>query len=224
MASHGTASQLKVDGAYVEFQLAVLRALPRDIDQDVADGWRNNGQNLAKVLREALLPPEKSTTQPQLLIPVGTAIVAATTTPFVARDRFVVNTSDNAPLKISYLGGSFNEWFLGKVEQPFWGSTLKYGKLSRRSVDGPIIEELGGEDKAETTLTELFSLMQAQKNDKSGPLLTNGYADIFYVKDAHGLLRTIYADWGVDGWGVAAYSVTNPNTWRGGDQVFSRNS
>jgi hypothetical protein len=42
----------------VEFQLAVLRALPRDINPDVADGWRNNGESLARVLKRVLVPPE----------------------------------------------------------------------------------------------------------------------------------------------------------------------
>jgi len=51
---HGTAS--RVTGSYVEFQAAVLRALPRDIDSDVALGWTQNGESLARVLREALTP------------------------------------------------------------------------------------------------------------------------------------------------------------------------
>jgi len=54
---HGTASQ--VTGGYVEFQAAVLRALPRDINPDVALGWTQNGESLARVLREALTPDGK---------------------------------------------------------------------------------------------------------------------------------------------------------------------
>ena len=57
MTNHGTASQ--VTGSYVEFQAAVLRALPRDIDSDVALGWTQNGESLARVLREALTPDNK---------------------------------------------------------------------------------------------------------------------------------------------------------------------
>lgn len=57
MANHGTASQ--VTGSYVEFQAAVLRALPRDIDSDVALGWTNNGESLACILREAFTPNGK---------------------------------------------------------------------------------------------------------------------------------------------------------------------
>lgn len=51
---HGITSQ--VTGGYVEFQAAVLRALPRDIDADVALDWAQNGEALARVLREALTP------------------------------------------------------------------------------------------------------------------------------------------------------------------------
>lgn len=53
----GTPSQ--VTGRYVEFQVAVLRALPRNIDPDVALGWTQNVESLARVLREALMPDEK---------------------------------------------------------------------------------------------------------------------------------------------------------------------
>ena len=57
MANRGTTSQ--VTGSYVEFQTAVLRALPRDIDSDVALGWTKNGESLARILREALTPNGK---------------------------------------------------------------------------------------------------------------------------------------------------------------------
>ena len=159
---------------------------------------------------------------PSLLVPVGTMTVAATTTLFVARDRFVVNTGKKAPVKISYLGDNFKDWFLEKVEQPFVGSTLKYGKLSRSSVDGPILAELGGEAEAETTLTELYSLMEVQKNGENGTLLTNGYANIFYVRDVTGTLRAVYAYWSDDGWSVDARAVARPAAWRDVRQVFSR--
>ncbi len=58
MPKHGTASQ--VTGSYVEFQAAVLRALPRDLDSEVTLGWTQNGESLARVLREALSPNGKT--------------------------------------------------------------------------------------------------------------------------------------------------------------------
>lgn len=57
ITKHGTTSQ--ITGSYVEFQAAVLRALPRDIDFDAAIEWMNNGESLARVLREALAPDGK---------------------------------------------------------------------------------------------------------------------------------------------------------------------
>ncbi len=161
-----------------------------------------------------------------LLKPIGTVAIAPTKGVFIAREKFVVNTKWNAAVKIAYIWDEFTSWFMDKTEQPFEGSTLKYGTLSRSSVDGPIIAELGGEEKAETTLAEVFALMSAQPNGEKGALLTNGYANIFYVRDAKGVLRAVGVYWAADdcGWRVRARSVTYPNTWRGGDQVFSRNS
>ena len=60
MKNHGTTPQ--ITGIYAEFQAAVIKALPRDIDQDVALGWTKNGEALARILREALTPSGKPTT------------------------------------------------------------------------------------------------------------------------------------------------------------------
>lgn len=166
--------------------------------------------------------------KPELLLdPVGTVTIAATTTKFVARDRFVVNTKQNAPVKISAVWDNFTAWFLsgkGKTEDPISEQTLRYHKLRQLSVDGPIIQELGGEEKSETTLTEMFSLMEKQKNGKDGVLLNNGYANVFYVRDKIGVVRAVGVDWDDVGWSVRADEVTYPHGWLVGRQVFSRNS
>jgi len=158
---------------------------------------------------------------------ISTVKVSATTSKFVAKDKFVVNTKRNAPVKISYLGDNFTEWFLsgsGKTEDPISEQTLCYHKLRQSSVDSPIITELGGEAKAETTLSEMFSLMEKQKNGEDGVLLNNGYANIFYTKDKNGVLRAVFVYWNDDGWGVIAYSFEYPYRWSDGRRVFSRNS
>src|SRR3989344_4684510 len=65
MKNHGTTPQ--VTGIYAEFQAAVIKALPRNVDQDVALGWTKNGKVLARVLRETLVPsstPITATTYP----------------------------------------------------------------------------------------------------------------------------------------------------------------
>lgn len=170
------------------------------------------------------VPPERT---PSILELVSTVVVSATTSKFVAKDKFVINTKRNAPVKISYLGDNFTSWFLngdGKTEDAIMEQTLRYHKLRQSSVDGPIIAELGGAGKSETTLSEMFSLMEKQGKGEDGVLLNNGYANIFYIKDDAGVLRTVFVYWVGDGWYVRADSVESPGRWSGGRQVFSRNS
>lgn len=162
-----------------------------------------------------------------LLKLVSTVVIPTTTTKFVAKDKFVINTGRNAPVKINFIGDHFTEWFLsgkGKNEEPISEHALRYAKLRKSSTDGPIIAELGGEEKSETMLSDTFSLMEKQKNGEDGALLSNGYANIFYIKDRAGVLRAVDVRWHDDGWYVYAYSVENPNRWDDGSQVFSRNS
>ena len=124
---NGTASQLTVPGAYVEFQLAVLRALPRDINPDVADGWRNNGQSLARALREALLPPDEPAAElvptpkpePQPILRfLDTITLSARTEKFVPKKSYVINTKRGSHVKIGYVDSDFTAWFGEKAEEP----------------------------------------------------------------------------------------------------------
>ncbi|MEK7857204.1 MAG: hypothetical protein AAB288_14025, partial [Acidobacteriota bacterium] len=79
---------------------------------------------------------------------------------------------------------------------------------------------------AKTTLSAVYALMERQPKGESGEFLTNGYANIFYVRDATGKLRAVCVFWdaGNGGWGVDAGSVGFPFRWHGGRRVFSRNS
>ena len=232
---NANSTALKIPGWYIEFQAALLRQAPRpeEIDQVTAEGWVNNQKSLKNNLAGCLIPsPVTVTTKsPQsnfLLEFVGTVVIPATTIKFVAKDKFVINTKRNAPVKISYVGGNFTEWFLcgdGKIEYPISKQTLRYAKLSKASVDGSIIEELGGEAKAETTLFEMFSLMEEQGCGEDGVLLNNSCVNIFYIRDYFaGVLRTVCIHWIVDGWRVYAGFFEYPHGYRAGDLVFSRNS
>ena len=158
---------------------------------------------------------------------VGRISIPATTERFLARDKFVLNYGRKAKsgVRISFLGDNFKEWFLDKIEEPVAETTLRYAKLLRSEVDGPIMYELG--DARETTLAQIYALMGRQANGEEGVLLTNGHANIFYVNDAGGILRAVHVGWdsGVGGWDVIAHSVTLPSRWDGDDlRVFSRNS
>lgn len=56
MTHHGNTLSL---GQQANFIAAVTKALPRDIDPDVARGWEQNGEALTNVLRTALCPPSQ---------------------------------------------------------------------------------------------------------------------------------------------------------------------
>lgn len=229
-----TALDTEIPGWYIEFQAALLRQAPRpgEIDQTTAERWTGNQKGLKKNLANCLLPQTSvvhvEPAKLELLLDlVGTVTTSATISKFVAKDKFVVNTKRNAPVKISAVWNNFTSWFLsgkGKTEDPISEQTLRYYKLRKSSVDGPIIIELGGEEKSETTLTEMFSLMEKQKNCEDGVLFNNGYANIFYIRDQNGVLRAVYVGWSGDGWGVDADSVGRPHWWDGRGRVFSRNS
>jgi hypothetical protein len=237
--SHGTASQLTVPGAYVEFQLAVLRALPRDIDPDIADGWRNNGQSLAKVLREALLPPDNpaietapaSKPEPQPILRfLDTIMIPARTEKFVPKKSYVVNTKRGSHVKIGYVDSDFTRWFGEKAEEPTTETTLRRYVLARPSVFAPAMKEVADNGiVTKTTPGELYSMLEKQPDGPksvAGPLLTNGYANLFEMDDVNGVARLVNARWsdGYGGWYVYAYDASLSFQWYDEHQLFSSDS
>lgn len=159
-----------------------------------------------------------------LLELVGKVAIPASLSEFIARDNFIVDTSGKAGPKIVRLGSNFEEWFLKKVEEPIDESELCYHRLLKSSRDGSIVAELGGKEKAETTLVALFALLEKQGGGEEGVLLVNEYANIFYIRDIKCVLRAVYVYWSDDGWYVNAHSVEAPFRWYAGYQVFFRNS
>ena len=155
---------------------------------------------------------------------IETTKTSATTEKFVAKEKFV---KDSKEVKFYGIWDIFTEWFLsddGKIEDPIGSQELRYGNLTKDSVDRPIIEELGGEAKAETTLSELYHLLKKQAKGEAGDLLTNGYANIFYIKNTEDVLRAVHVRWYDDGWNVLAYSVERSFGRSAGRRVFCCNS
>lgn len=157
----------------------------------------------------------------KILEPVSTIVIPATIERFVVKDNFLVNTGKKAKVKISYLSDNFKEWFLDKVEEPTGKITLCSSKLLVLSVDSPIISELGGEEKVETKLVHVFHLLSKQPNGEAGLLLTNGYVNIFYIRNKNGTLCAVFAFWDGVGWFLRAYSVVDPDRWDDGGYIFS---
>ncbi|EKE10712.1 MAG: hypothetical protein ACD_15C00208G0001 [uncultured bacterium] len=207
--------------ATLELTQKIQMHFPLDIDLDVLRAWNGcQKEFLQSCLMEVF---SKMPKMKKLLELIGTIDISATLEPFIAKEKFVVNTDSDAKVKIYSLGENFENNFLGKVENPIGKSTLYYFKLLKRLVDDSIMEELGGKDKVESSLYEMYSLMEKQGHGQAGILLTNGYANIFYIRDNVGVLWAVGCGWDVDGWRVNAYSVAGPDEWGGGSQVFSRN-
>jgi hypothetical protein len=125
-----------------------------------------------------------------------------------------------------WLGYNFKEHFLkgNKIVVPD-GSIHVY-RLNENSVDAPIINKLGGEKQVETSLFHLAELIKKQAKGQEGDLLTNGYANIFYIRGFDGELWAVYCLWdsGAGGWDVDASPVAGPYGWGAGSRVFSRGS
>ena len=224
-------SDKALNSATLELTQRIQMHFPREIDTSILRVWNGTSANVisARLLEVFGQVPEPPTPPKpdSLLAFVGATTISATTSKFVATDRFTKDTGRKAKVRISYIGDNFTEWFLegnGKTEEPIGESNLYYHKLLRGSVDAPIIAELGGEAKVETTLTEVFALMEKQSKGEAGVLLNNGWANIFYIRDMTGVLRVVPVYWRDGGWNVSAYSVEYPLRWDGGAQAFSRNS
>ncbi len=166
MENHGTA----FPSWYITFQQAAIANLPRppQIDKDTALGWANNGEELGRVLGSVLLPP-----------------VAAKQ--FIAREKFVVNTSPEAHVKISFIGANFQNWHLSAIEEAASPAELGFFTLETAMFDKDIIAKIGGVSKAIVSLADVYSKMEKQPHEPKSPagdFLTSGHANISYVPQA----------------------------------------
>ncbi len=164
--------------------------------------------------------PAKPSDPKKLLELVTTTSVAAIES-FKSADNFKVDTK-KAATRIYYLGDNFKKHFGRKEEGASEATEIKVHKLLEGSLDAPIITELA--DKCEITLGQFFSLLSKQGKGESGPLLTNGWANIAYIRDDEGNLWAVDACWyaAYGGWYVEARSVEYPRRWDDGYQVLSR--
>lgn len=128
---------------------------------------------------------------------------------FHAVGCFTKNNMDG--VKFWYFGDNFQEHFLKKVEEGVEPATIKIYRLKEDSLDLPIIAALG--DNHETKLLHLWELLKKQPKGEDGVLLTNGYANIFYIRAINGTLWAVHAYWGGGGWSVYAHSVGDPDGW-----------
>lgn len=213
--------------AVLELTHKIQLHFPSGIDPRVVQAW--NGVPVATLtaqlqaafghdpsvggpVEQVKAPPKRNATL--LLDPLG--IVSTPATPrFVVAEHFTEGKF--------WLGDRFKAEFLDKVEEVAPKRELRRHKLRKRSYDGPIIAELGGESVVETSLGEVYNLTDHQAKGEKGVLLTNGAANIFYIRNSAGVLRAVYVYWSEDRCYVFAHPLDD-SRWFDGFQVFSRNS
>jgi hypothetical protein len=155
---------------------------------------------------------------------ISMTVIPPATVKFIVRDNFVVDTRKDAKVRIFELSLKFRNEFGGKIEEAFAGSIIYGRDLGRKFIDNKIINELGGKERVETTLTEIYSMMEQHADGKVGDLLDNGRDNIFYVKNINGILRAVRMYWRRSGgWFMGVLAVGDSDGRHASDRVFSRN-
>jgi hypothetical protein len=139
---------------------------------------------------------------------------------FVAGKYFKENISPAAEVRISWLGATFMRHFAVKIEDNTDDVTLQTYTLSRASTDTQIVAEF--DDHHETKLADLWCLLKLQANGEDGALQTNAVLNIFFVRDAAGVLRAVDALWAGAGWEIGASPVEGHREWPSGSRVIAR--
>lgn len=174
-----------------------------------------------RLLRDELVISEA--VAKKLLERLSTTIAVPAIAAFVAGEHFVIDTSSSAKVKVSSLGENFKANFLQKVENgEIAVEYLAINRLLENAYDPAIITALGGEAKVEISLGQFFAAFAKQPNGEAGVLLTNGYANVGYVRDIKGVLWAVRGSWDDDGWDFGACPLDDPHSWLDGNQFFSR--
>jgi hypothetical protein len=171
-----------------------------------------------------------------LLELLGTISLSAIAGKFIVKERFAVNTSDDAEVKIFGRSKDFDLYFLDVIEESIAESTLRGQRLRKGSVDGPIIGELGGSEKAGIFLSQIWGFMKEKQTKGETDGWFVGYKEdevrfpedepFAYInkKGQRSVLRAVGFGWYGDGWRLYAGRVSDPGEWSGGSRVLSSNS
>lgn len=139
---------------------------------------------------------------------------------FVAKEMFV---KDSTEVKFRGIWDDFHDWFLTEdhiSENISEDQNFCYKNFVNNYIDSSIIAKLGSEAKITTTLFGIYNLLKKQANGEDGVLLTNNYANIFYIWDVNDILRVVIIGWDDEGWCVSAYPVDHFFDRLPGKRVF----
>lgn len=141
---------------------------------------------------------------------------------FQARMYFCMSLRESAAVKIADVSSSFRQYFFSmRADRVAASSQLNFFSLQNKSPVANIIEEVGGEDAAVTTLQAIWHLLCQQGNGEFGRLLTNGMFNYFFVKDRGRKLRVVCLIYRGEGWHISAFNSTSSHEWHRGDRIFA---
>ncbi|MEK7562094.1 MAG: hypothetical protein AAB509_00230 [Patescibacteria group bacterium] len=166
---------------------------------------------------ERFLRGEVTFKQPALLRKLASVQVDAVV-------RLVADEKTRKDANVGWTGDNFKKFFLGNVEEDVEAIIVAVHRLGQSSLDAPIMTELG--DRAKIKIAHFFELLKKQSRGEDGVLLTNGYANVAYIKGSDGNVWAVRAYWGSYSsyWSVEANSVGSPSMWVAGVQILSRDS
>ncbi len=158
----------------------------------------------------------------QILEVLGTVNVP-TTEDFVVRSY--IRDMETRSNRIIDIEDKFKEWFFDQTAGINQESKIQYHRLWKQSNDISIIAELGGGEKVETTTAEMLVLLNRQLGGTKGALSTEGYWNIFFIRDRCCVLRAVFCRWLGDNWKLSAALLgVRGKRFFDYSQVFSRNS
>ena len=196
------ATFLDKDGA----QLVIERgdALKVEIERATINALKKLGSRYPVLAETTLLKPVAQATVPARTKPVSVAEFYQTGSGLYVYDTFAERLDVNARQVVD-----------SAPERSYVASLLK-----ANAYDKDIRKELP-EDHL-STLEDIAGLIEAQPNGKSGFLLNNGYANIFYVEGKNGEVFAVSVYWlsAYRGWLVYDWRLDESGEWDAGCQVL----
>ena len=195
------ATFLDKDGA----QLVIERgdALKVEIERATINALKKLGSRYPVLAETTLLKPVAQATVPARTKPVSVAEFYQTGSGLYVYDTFAERLDVNARQVVD-----------SAPERSYVASLLK-----ANAYDKDIRKEL--EDHL-STLEDIAGLIEAQPGGKSGFLLNNGYANIFYVEGKNGEVFAVRVRWlsGDRRWRVRGWRLGEGGGWRAGNRVL----
>jgi hypothetical protein len=206
------------------------------ISAGVLKQWNGcKAEIITACLTEAFSKGPKIIKSEPLLKFLYTTRLPAITGNFIVEERFSLK---NTEVKFSEIGRNFIAWFGNVVEESIGESELSVQQLQKNSVDRPIIDELGGLEKAGIFLQQIWLFMREKqaKGETDGWFVAYREDKVRFPEDepfayankekegGRSVLRAVYFGWDGDGWSLSADQVSDPGGWSGGFLILSSNS